>query len=1004
MKNKKEAKKYNQKLIVAIITVTLVLILGTSYAFFAFTLKAEKELSVVTGTFKIDYKDQNKIELENAYPMKDAKGMSLTPYEFTIENTGDLKALYDISLEIAENSNLDYNCLKYSIKRNDEEWSSPKRLTSLKLEEGIELDPTGKDHYQLRLWIDENVGNEAQGKTFIAKVIVNSVQRNKSTLDITSPVITLNGNMSENIEQGEVYTDPGVKSIQDDKTDMDTYDIKVRYEYFDGKTTSSVESIDTSKIGVYYIYYIATDKSGNEGKVVRCVNVYKKDSVPPVIILNGAKRVNVEKGNHYEELGATASKNGEDLTNRIVTVGTVNEKRTGTYPVKYLITDQKGNTASIVRMVYVVYINDGVVDDIAIDLSENPTEKINLTGENLGELTYQSSDESIASVDREGMVTGLAPGETTIHITSSTGIEKEIHVKVVKTVTVSYVKQGTGISIGKTSDTCEVTTSKGCEVVTPSISANTGYKAIGWNTDKDSHTGVEASTKITLQDDVTYYSISYKDAVVYHVNFDANGNTISKTEASCTIPEAYNGTIQDSSCSVVTPEITAPSTTPTVIGYNQTKTATTAQAESKNNLEVTSSVNGKTYYAITRKDAVTRSITYTKGTGVSSTGKSSDTCTIAAVYNGATQGTTCNVTLPSITVGTGYTSPAWYTSNAVSGTASSVNTAHTLSSNKTLYAVAKRNFTCASTGSTTTYAGRSWYTVANDGTNCTLALNTMSSVTGTYAEAATKVTSEYFTSGSTLLAEKNAGLTTVLGTYTAANGLSGSGIIWTSSSNATPINKTFPYYSNKNTNLNVGAIHTAYDTILMRAISATMFSGTYASLVTSYNTHSTSACSSVSGNNCVVNNGRINSTSVSNHGSTSFTSFYISDFPSSTSSFKIHHDNYPGNEYTFSQYRLDLVSCGGSKHGAMMYRMYFSSTSKMNHTNGNTGKVSTISNADLHLWQLAGVASSTTSTSGGKTYREYNPSKNASCVATYTYTYATATYPVQYRAYIRVKM
>jgi len=116
MKNKKEAKKYNQKLIVAIITVTLVLILGTSYAFFTLTLKAEKELSVTTGIFKIDYKDQNIILLENAYPMNDTKGMSLSPYEFSIENTGDINALYDISLELKESSNLDY---KVYLKEND---------------------------------------------------------------------------------------------------------------------------------------------------------------------------------------------------------------------------------------------------------------------------------------------------------------------------------------------------------------------------------------------------------------------------------------------------------------------------------------------------------------------------------------------------------------------------------------------------------------------------------------------------------------------------------------------------------------------------------------------------------------------------------------------------------------------------------------------------------------------------------------------------------------------
>jgi len=1002
MKNNKKVKNDNKKLIAGIIIVALVLILGTSYAFFVFTLKAEKELSVVTGTFKIDYKDQNRIELENAYPMKDEKGMSLTPYEFSVENTGDLKALYDISLETTESSNLDYRWLKYSLKKNDGEWSSPKKLTNLKLEEGFELDPTAKDTYQLKLWIDEGVGNEAQGKVFIAKVIVSSVQSNKNTFDVTPPTITLNGDFSENVEQGAIYDDPGVDNVYDDKTAMDTNDVKIRYEYFDGKITETVESIDTNRVGVYYIYYTVKDASGNEGRVVRSVNVYKKDSTPPIITLNGERKVTVEKGSSYEELGARASKNEEDLTNRIVTVGTVNEKKPGTYTIKYLITDQEGNTASVTRTVYVVYISDGVADDINIDLSENPSEKINLTGENLGELIYQSSDESIASVDSEGTVTGLAPGEATIHITTSTGLEKEIHVKVVKTVTVTYQKQGTGISIGKTSDSCEITSNGGsCEVTTPSISPNSGYTAVGWNTNKEATTGTASSTKIAVMEDVTYYSIFYKNAVTYSVNFNANRNTISSTKVSCVLPAAYNGASQATSCNITTPVITAPAATPTVVGYNQTQSATTSQVGSKASLTVTASINGKTYYAITRKDAVTRSITYSKGTGVSSIGKSSDSCTIAATYNGTSQGTSCNVTLPSITAGTGYTSPAWYPSNAVSGTASSVNTAHALSSNKTLYAVAKRNFTCASVGSTTRYAESNWTTILKDNDYCYLALNGISSSTGTYAERTSKLTAEYFNTSTTartaLLNEKNAGLISEITSYGPNTGVSTTDVWW-SQFGEVYSHRTFPYYTEKLTDVNFGGSFKSNGTIMIEG-----FDGQNGAKVTGYNTGTKSSCDSLSGANCIISNGSV-SGSVSGHGSTSWTRFATSKTEGSTTKFAINYKLTPGSTGSASQYVLYIKACGGSYHNANRYRITAKSTTQVNSYNYSTGNTTAVTKTNHPLWYVAGVASFTTETVTQGTKRVYNPGAHSSCIPTYTYTFGNGSYPIHYRLYIKVKM
>ena len=54
----------------------------------------------------------------------------------------------------------------------------------------------------------------------------------------------------------------------------------------------------------------------------------------PKIKLNGDKRVTVEYGDHYEELGCTATYHGEDITDKVWYEGEVDESTLGTYRIK----------------------------------------------------------------------------------------------------------------------------------------------------------------------------------------------------------------------------------------------------------------------------------------------------------------------------------------------------------------------------------------------------------------------------------------------------------------------------------------------------------------------------------------------------------------------------------------------------------------------------------------------------------------------------------------------
>ena len=79
------------------------------------------------------------------------------------------------------------------------------------------------------------------------------------------------------------------------------------------------------------------------------------DTEAPVITLNGSATINLNQGEAYTELGATATDNVDgNLTSSIVTTGTVNTSIAGTYTLTYSVSDAAGNNASATRTVNVI--------------------------------------------------------------------------------------------------------------------------------------------------------------------------------------------------------------------------------------------------------------------------------------------------------------------------------------------------------------------------------------------------------------------------------------------------------------------------------------------------------------------------------------------------------------------------------------------------------------------------------------------------------------------------
>ena len=169
------------------LSVSLVLIIllgiGVSYSMWNISVSQDTNNTAYTECFDLSITNKgNNINLDNAYPISNDKGKSLTPYTFTVTNTCDITTQYNINLEVLNNSTLSSKFIDVMFEGNINLLSSydsidkvnTSSIESRKLTTGILKSQESKD-YSLRLWIDynttlEDLNNEI--KSFKSKIVV----------------------------------------------------------------------------------------------------------------------------------------------------------------------------------------------------------------------------------------------------------------------------------------------------------------------------------------------------------------------------------------------------------------------------------------------------------------------------------------------------------------------------------------------------------------------------------------------------------------------------------------------------------------------------------------------------------------------------------------------------------------------------------------------------------------------------------------------------------------
>ena len=282
-----ETKKIgNAKLLVIAVVLTLVVVLGTTYAWLSISQESKIINKITAGNLELTLDDTTSegIKLTKEIPRSYQQGMTTKEYTFTLTNKSSTSS-YTLSLKdlttytndedqevtIADEDRLADSKVRYILLKDGEKSTASKSkiLTDRVLDSGtIEKGKTIK--YSLRIWIDSKAGDnnteeEVMGKIFNAQISIEATQlkpmlcKKASVLHeeiCNNSTCTSDGyNLNDTITYGNLGT-TGVLTTGDafdcDVNGDGVYDSETERFYYVSDMTNGVTQDSNTAVLVYY--------------------------------------------------------------------------------------------------------------------------------------------------------------------------------------------------------------------------------------------------------------------------------------------------------------------------------------------------------------------------------------------------------------------------------------------------------------------------------------------------------------------------------------------------------------------------------------------------------------------------------------------------------------------------------------------------------------------------------------------------------------------------------
>ena len=266
--------KKNYILLIAIIFVAVSLS-GTTYSLFI-KVDDTNQFNYKTGILDLEFQEENIIELPEAFPVSDTKGMSYEPYTLSVKNIGTIVYIFD--LKVSDNDDNKLINSKYIKVQIDDNLPITLQNSNNTLKKNIILYPGETIKFKIKMWLDINTPNTELGKQFNATLITSGSSFYKTLDESGANHPSLEDNMLP------VYYDEYNKVWK--KADESNLDASYKwYDYDDKMWANSIVLKDGEKV----IHDISS--KNNNIKNISNINVIDKN----LILENNKLDINLSK-------------------------------------------------------------------------------------------------------------------------------------------------------------------------------------------------------------------------------------------------------------------------------------------------------------------------------------------------------------------------------------------------------------------------------------------------------------------------------------------------------------------------------------------------------------------------------------------------------------------------------------------------------------------------------------------------------------------------------------